>query len=258
MSGIFGIKDAANVSVFELATNVPALYSDYANVSTNEWTADRIFATAKGVNAIAWDTNRESTLVVEMEVFDLKWIAMMAGSEMTSGAQEVAKREVVFASAAHTATLGRVPLLGSVQIMPLNPSDLLTHTGEAYTEVEESPEEAQFTINGSEIAFSESVPEGTPFAVYYLVMDANATTIEITADKFPSAFRIVADALIRERVTGTDQFVQIEYPNARPQSTFTITMSATEVTTLTATFDLFPNRDGKMAVYKILSETDGS
>lgn len=251
---LYGIKDCANLSLFDLGTGAPALHTDYANVSTNEWSSERVYANSKGTRAIAWDYDRQSTLAVEMEVFDLKWIALVAGSELKQGEANVAKREVVRVGASKTATLKGAPLEGSVQVIRVG-SDDIEHIGEPLDEVTGTTVNAnQFKVNGSEITFATDAVEGEAYAVYYLVLDSQAKTITISADKFPKNFKIIADALIREKETGKDEFVQIEYVNAKPQSNFTITMSATEPTNLAVTFDLFPNKDKEIAIYKVLGE----
>ena len=251
---IYGIKDCANLTLFELATNKPYLFTDYANVSTNEWTSERTFATAKGTNAIAWDSNKTSTLAVETEVFDLKWLALLAGSEMTKGTKQMAKREVVNVGADNKATISGSAVAGSLQLVEVSARDYVEHVAEPLEEVEVGGTLApnQYTVDGGDITFEATVPVGTPFAVYYLVEQSEVRTLTISADKFPKAFRVVADALIREKETGADEFVQIEYFNAKPQGNFTITMSATEPTTLAVTFDLFPNKDKEMAEYRII------
>jgi hypothetical protein len=250
---LYGIKDCANLSLFDLATGKPVLFTDYANVSTNEWTSERVYANSKGTRAIAWDYDRQGTLAVEMEVFDLKWLAVVAGSELKTGEASIAKREVVKVPASKTVQLSGSAIEGSIQVVPVG-ADEIEHIGEALEEVTELPTQGQFSTTASEITFATDAVEGTAYAVYYLVLDSEAKTMTISADKFPKAFRVIADALIREKETGKDEFVQIEYPNARPQSNFTITMSATEPTNLAVTFDLFPNKDKAIAEYKIIGE----
>lgn len=253
---VYGIKDCANLSLFDLGTGNPVLFSDYANVSTNEWSAERVYANSKGTRAIAWDYDRQSTLAVEMEVFDLKWIALTAGSEIKKGESNVAKREIIRVGAGQTASLSQLPVDGSVQVVPVNPADEIEHIDVPLDEVTggDALTSNQFSVTGKDITFSSDAVEGTPYAVYFLTVSSQVKTITISADKFPKNFKVVADALIREKETGNDEFVQIEYPNAKPQSNFTITMSATEPTNLSVTFDLFPNKDKEMAVYKVISE----
>ena len=253
---IYGIKDCANLTLFELATNKPYLFTDYANVSTNEWTSERTFATSKGTNAIAWDGNKQSTLVMETEVFDLKWLALLAGTEISKETAQIAKREVVTIGEGQKATIKGSALAGSIQVIQVSDKDLIEHIGEALEEVtgDATLTVGQYKVDGGTLTFESTVPVGTTFAVYYLVEQSDVKVMTISADKFPKSFRVVADAMIREKETGADEFVQIEYFNAKPQGNFTVTMSATEPTTLSATFDLFPNKDKKMAEYKIIAE----
>lgn len=255
---VYGIKDCANLSLFDKGTGEPVLHTDYANVSTNEWTSERVYANSKGTRAIAWDYDRQGTLAVEMEVFDLKWLSILAGSEFTTGENNIAKREVVKVATSKKAQLAGSAVVGSIQVVPVG-ADELEHIGSPLVEVtlnETKTEVAtgEFAVTGSEITFATDEVDGTAYAVYYLVLDSKVKSMVISADKFPKAFKVVADALIREKESGRDEFIQIEYPNARPQSNFTITMSATEPTNLSVTFDLFPNKDKAIAEYKIIGE----
>lgn len=254
---VYGIKDCANLTLFDKATDDVALYSDYANVSTNEWTSDRVFANSKGTQSIAWDANKKGTFVVEMETFDLKWLAITAGSEITTGESTLAKREILKVGAGKKATITGSPLAGSIQIVKVA-QDEVEHIGEKLEEVVvdgtivTAVGTGQFAVTGSEVTFASDAVVGEAYAVYYVVQQTGVKKFVISADKFPKAFRIVADALIREKETGKDEFVQIEYPHARPQGNMTITMSATEPTNLQITFDLFPNKKQEMAEYKIV------
>jgi len=248
---IYGIKDCANLTLFDKATGDVSLFTDYANVSTNEWTAERVYANSKGTRSIAWDYDRQGTLVVEMEVFDLKWLALVAGSDLKDGEESISKREIVRVGASKTATITGSPVTTSVQLVKVG-TDEIEHIGNPLVEVATAPTGTQFMVTGSEITFASDAIEGEVYAVYYLALESEVKTFEISADKFPKSFEIVADALIRERETSVDSFVQINYPNAKPQSNFTVTMSATEPTALSVTFDLFPDKNKKLATYKVI------
>lgn len=239
---LYGIKDCANLLLIDSATDKPFLFSDYANVATNEWSSDRVFATAKGTNAISWDSARQGTLAVEMETFDLSWLAMLAGTSMKKGEVKISKREVATVTEAKTITLPKAPLDGSVAVVKLN-KDKITHDGEAIADVE---------VTGSEVTLPETAVVGDFYAVYYLTSEAQGRTFEIKADQFPKSFKIFADVLIREKETGSDTFCQMEFPLARPQSNFSITMSATDPTNLSVTFDLLPNAEKQMAIYNVI------
>ncbi len=250
---LYGIKDCANLTLFDKATGQPSIFSDYANVSTNEWKADRVYATSKGSRAIAWDHNREGTLTVEMEIFDLKWLALLAGTDITEGEANVAKREIVHVGADKKATVSGTPVAGSLQLVKVG-ADEVEHIDDPLSEVASAPTGKQFSATGNEITFATDAVEGEAYAVYFLVLDTNVKSFEISSDKFPKSFEVVADALIREKENGSDEFVQINFPIARPQSNFTVTMDTANPTKLSVTFDLFPDKNKNMATYKIIGE----
>ena len=86
------------------------------------------------------------------------------------------------------------------------------------------------------------------------MINTKATTLEIKADKYPQGFEIFADTYIRPQDGSSDEFVQIHYPNVRPKSNFTVTMDSENASNLEVEFDLFPDADNNMAVYKIIEE----
>lgn len=88
----YGIKDVSDLLLVHLETGVPALYVDYANASSSEWTAESVFATKKGRRAIRWDDDRQGTLTLESELFDIGLLAMVMGSEVAEGEKEIFTR----------------------------------------------------------------------------------------------------------------------------------------------------------------------
>jgi hypothetical protein len=240
---IYGIKDSANFTIKHKSganKGKVFLYADYATVSTNEWTSEQVYAKSKNVNAIRWDYGRASTLKVDMEIFDLKWIAMMAGSDFVKGAKDILKREVLTVKD-KKATMVGTPVTGSLSVYVCdedgisNEEELVVTTG--------------YTVSEKEITL---VKEGvTKIAVFYLANTAEAKTLTINADKYPENYEIFADTMIRG-TDGDDEFVQINYLNVKPKSNFTITMDASNITTLSAEFDILKDTaSSDMATYTI-------
>lgn len=364
----YGMKDAANITLVDKKTKEVSLFIDYANATSSEWTSERVYATKKGTNAIAWDSNRTGTLTIESEIFDLSYLAMVIGSDIANGREEVMKREAVTLDGTRTIELEGAIEPESVSVIKLK-EDMVEHEGAplpsttgqrdllpemvrdltvavnektaqltfspsagavtyeilqgeesvgtsqqnsftatgltankpyefkvyavneygqgatsavvkvttadvgvvklgtpvAPTEEAETQAEANegtlndmavnmvtFEVNGNIVTFNEKALAGEHYAIYYLEEVDNVRKITVSADKFPSSYEIFADALIREQETGNDEFVQFHYKNARPQSNFTITQSATEPTSLSVVFDLFPDKDKKLAEFKII------
>ena len=74
-------------------------------------------------------------------------------------------------------------------------------------------------------------------------------TLKIEANKFPGNYEIFAKTMIRVQETGEDEIAEFHYYNAKPQSNFTLTQSATEPTSLSIVFDLMPEK-GVLAEFK--------
>lgn len=363
----YGMKDAANLTLVSKRTGDVALFLDYANATSSEWTSERVEATAKGTTAISWDSARKGTLTVDSEIFDLGYLAMVIGSEVKKGQNDILKREVVTVDATRVSKIEGVVDPSTVSLIKLK-KDLVEHDGlpvvsttgnkallpslvkdvvvnvddvsanitfapsdravsydikrdgvsvgtvtdttfadtgltaeqtYVYTIVAVNEfgtaapsakvtataladgvkERVQFKATSGDIEAAEAVEGvlgesinsmvtygfedgkitfnskakiGDNYAVYYMESIDNARTIEISADKFPDSYEIFADAMIREKETGADEFVQIHYKNARPQSNFTLTQSATEPTSLSVVFDLVPDKNQQLAEMKFI------
>lgn len=234
---IYGLKDAANVTLKGKADKKIFLYSDYANASTNEWSSDQVIANAKGVRAIVWNTNKQSTFTIEMETFELKWLALLTGSDWVEGATEILRREVLTADEMGEVTLTGTPIEDSVSVYELD-SSLLTQVKEVTNP----------TVSGNKVTATEMADKTV--AVYYIESVAKGKTLTFAFDKYPANFEIFADVMITPKGGGADEFVQIHYPNAKPQANFSLSMDANAPTNLSITFDLLPDEKGNMAYYK--------
>ena len=247
-NNIYGIKDSANLIIKyksgDKAGDIFA-YSDYATVSTNEWTSEQVYARSKSVNAIRWDYNRKSTLKVDMEIFDLRWIAMLAGTDISAETKDILKREVltlVTENSNVTATIKGTPKTGSLKVFKLE-SDNITNGDELSVTSDYTISENKITVTGG--------TAGDKIVVYYVQSQTSAKSFTIESDKFPENFEVYADTMIRN-TAGDDEFVQIHYLNVKPQSNFTITMDANNITTLSITFDVLKDSNSNdMAEYTI-------
>jgi hypothetical protein len=242
---IYGIKDSANLTVkYKSGANKGKIfaYADYATVTTNEWTSEQVYARSKSTNAIRWDYNKQSTLAVDMEIFDLRWIAMLAGTDLASKTKDILKREPLTLGTDETATIAGTPKTGTLSVFKLE--------ADGITNGDELTITNGYTISENKITVTNG-KEGDRIVVYYLTEVKDATSFTIEANKFPSNFEIYADTMIRN-TDGEDEFVQIHYFNVKPQSAFTITMDANGITTLSVTFDVLKDSaSDDMAEYSV-------
>lgn len=242
---IYGIKDSANFTIkYKSGTNKGKIfaYADYATTTTNEWSSDQVYARSKDVNAIRWDYNKNSTLAVDMEIFDLRWIAMLAGTDIVKGSKDILKREVLTLDATKKASIKGTPVTGSLSVFKLEDDGL--------TNGDELTVDTGYTISAKEITVTNGT-EGDRIVAFYMETVADTKSFTIEANKFPENFEIFADTMIR-KTDGEDEFVQIHYLNVKPQSAFTITMDASAITTLSVTFDVLKDTaSSDMAEYTV-------
>lgn len=361
------MKDASNLVLIDKATKKPVLYIDYANATSTEWDSDRVYATKKGANAIAWDTNRSGKLTLESELFDLKLLALTLGANVENGSSDVFRREDLTLGSDRILKLNSTPLDGSVTVYKLeddgighdgaeipqkitggegsvplmvtdvavtakdtsaaitwststgatsyvvyrdgkqvgqptttsfSDTDLEAETSYTYTVTAvnvngQSPVSAVVSVTttaaGSStsgavvkatneaiaaataaanaqgedgvtytigkdgtLTFSEAAITGVPYVVYYIATVNGVKSITVGEDTFSGAYEIYGDAYIRNQETGKDEFIQLHYFNARPQSKFTFAQTSKEPASLSIVFDLFPNKNKDLAVYKII------
>ncbi|MBS4462300.1 fibronectin type III domain-containing protein [Aerococcaceae bacterium zg-B36] len=100
--------------------------------------------------------------------------------------------------------------------------------------------EVTYSFTSGEIVFNDHAVVGDAYAIYYMQEVENVRTLTIDANKFADSYEIYATSKIRNQEDGNDSMVEIHYFNAKPQSNFTLTQSATEPTSLSVVFDLMP------------------
>lgn len=260
----YAIKDAMDVFLQKRVVNADGvevfenvLFTDYANETSIEFTAERLYAKAKGNDKIAFDYGKKSTLKMSMEVFDLSWLAILLGAETEVGAVDFTRREVL------TIVDGKVtikdkPMDGSVAIYKVG-RDLKSHESGKM-------DASKFTVAGNEITITGlngSVPtvkstpvlkNGDKIVVYYLTKSAlTAKTMTISANKFPTNYAITGVTSLRNEF-GEDIPVQFFIPSCKPQSNFTFTMSAESCATVDATFDVFPDASNSMMELRYIED----
>lgn len=228
----YGLREVADLTFFDLTTNKPFLYMDYALTSTNEHSADTTYATGGKGNPrrLAFDGNRQSTLTISTQIIDFRIIALLAGAEVEKGFTNVFKREVLTAVddiGSVKITLSETPVNGTVTVFPLS-SDAV------------AGEEEDITVTDSDVTITDGTV-GTQYVAYYqFESDSNAEKISFKAKNFPKYCRIVGDTLIKNEATGVNEPFQMVAHKAKPQANFTLTMASEgDPTTLEMTFDLF-------------------
>jgi len=237
---LYGIKDSANLTLFSKKTGKPVLYSDYCNQTSLNMTADTVYAMKKTARAISWDTSKEGTLTMEMQVFDLKWIALLMGSleELSAAPTSIAwaKREILTAASAGAAMTieGGTPEADSLTVYKLGKDGISLGDEVAATGYDLSGD--SLTVTGS--------AKDEKFCVFYLTNLANSRKFTVSGDKYPTGYRVVFDTMIRD-TDQQDHFVQFDFYNLRPKAQMELTMSAEDVCTLSVEWDVLVDNENR-------------
>jgi hypothetical protein len=237
----FGIKEVCNLSFVDYATKKPILYADYAEVSSNETSGENTELRGGQGNGLitTWSHTKKSDFKVTLPVVDLKMLALLAGDDLATGAANVFQREVLTVAAGKV-TLAQTPIDGSLFVNALVG---VRDIGTEYTKAASAPTGQQFSITAKDITFN-ATENGKQVVVFYQFASQPTTqTLSIKSNKFPQAVSIYGDGIWKDLETETDKAVKVIAFKAKPQSNFTITMSATDPTKLEITFDLFGEKD---------------
>lgn len=240
---LLGLKDAADIILYSNTTSKPVLYADYMTTTDINYTQDSDYALIKGVKTIRWDKNREGTLTTSMQVFELKWLSLLFGTEFASSTVPIAKREKLLVSS-QTATLSATPKAGSLVIFKLD-TDGHTHLTEQTAGTPASQTD-KYSISGTTVTFNATTfPDNTVYVTCYYLVDSTVNNFTVTTTNYPSGYKMYMDTALRN-TDQVDEITQIVLYNVKPKSDMKLTMSADGVATIETTWDIMGNAEGNM------------
>lgn len=246
----YAIKEVMNVSLVDFVTKKPILFADYAEMSTNESAAERLFINAGQGNyrITSFDHTKTSSLKMTFPIVDLKMLGILAGEDLAIGANNVFKREELAASGTNTITLSAAPVASTLYIYKL---DGEKDNGTEQTVGTPATVVNTYSIAGSVVTLNATTaPVGTKFIAFYKYASAaTASKITIKANKFPKTLEIYGDGLWKNVENETEIALKMTAYKAKPANDFTLTMSSTDHTKLEVTFDLFAVKSGSDFVY---------
>ena len=109
-------REVMNLVLLDYKTKVPYMNIDFANVSTTNFTANRVYA--KGgwgaPNRVGFDGERTGTLQIDTQIMPAKLFALLSGKDIAKTAK-VLKREEL-AAGADGLELAEEPKTGTVQV----------------------------------------------------------------------------------------------------------------------------------------------
>lgn len=197
----YGIKEVADVTIYDLETGAPVLFLDTLKVSTIEQTAEQTEARGGKGNPplIIWDYGKEITVTLEDALFSPASMAIMFGDKDGAGAVSSVTR------------MKKVALTAAITSIP---------SGKKYY---------KGTASGVGMATA-TTGDLTAGAIVYeeqtISTGVTGTKIEITAENFPGIYKLVGETFARNKKTGKDEYFQFIIPQAKMSSENTITLEA--------------------------------
>jgi hypothetical protein len=254
MSKQFAIKEVLDYTVRDYATKDPVFFVDYASSVGVESASERlnISGGAGNYTLASFDHTKTAKFTSTLPLVDLSLIGNITGKSVVIGATTVSKRELLYADATNKITLSETPIAGTIKLYLLEGE---RDHGEEQTVGTPASSPNSYSISGSAITLNATTaPEGTGLVAYYdYTSEATARKITLTADKFPAYVTVTGTGLWHDQVAGEDVAVQFQIKKAKVQPNFTLTMAASQATTLDLTYDMFAVQENGEKVYMTIT-----
>lgn len=224
-------REVMNVVLLDYKTKVPYMRIDFANVSTTNFTANRVYA--KGgwgaPNRVGFDGERAGTLQIDTQIMPAKLFALLSGKDIAKTATVLKREELV--AAEDGLTLTEEPKAGTVQVFAASDD-----CGTAIADV---------SATGKKVTATSGIENGKNYiAYYYMEKTKGVQSIKFDADTFPKAFEIRGEMPFKTE-DEEEVMCDLAYYKAQPQATFNLAFQNTgDPTTVSITFDCYANQNG--------------
>lgn len=216
----FGVKEVANLTLYDLKTGEPALFLDSLKLTNVENSAEESFATGGqgGGRLIGWNYGRTAVFNVQDALLNPKAIAMQAGTELEKKVEDIYVREVLTGVAGATDTEVKLSHVPSNTVKLYITEDGYGHDTKIAT--------ADMVVTGDKVAVPNAVlADGKQVIAYYTRKSVSeAEIITISSSKFGGYYKAIGDTFWRNEANGEDEMVQIVIGKAKITSNFTLTM----------------------------------
>ena len=244
---IYGLKDAANFEVTRLSDNTRVLWADYCQTSSISFSADPTFAHNKTVNAVRWDGNRQGAFNTTTELFNLEWLGLLFGSDIsTIDAAPFLEREVLTVGDGGKVSLAKTPVSGTKPAV-------YKVTAKDYTDLSSPVADTAVTVSSKELTIT-GVTKGDIIAVIYTA-PAKAKKFTVDNKHFPGSYSITGVSALRD-TDNVDHPCQFRVMNAKPQSNVELSMDVNNVCQLNITWDILADANGNMYEMQMLDTAE--
>ena len=224
-------RQVCDVDIRELKTKKPFLFFDTANSTTQNISADSVFAMAKGTKRIAFANPLDGTATIEAQVYPFKFYSLMTDGTIESTGS-YPEKTIIKCTEAGKLTIPEGAMTGTVFVFPLDEF--------GGTEIAGSFAEGVFSATqSSDIALN------SEYEVGYIVKKTDGVNkISFNNKKLPKAYYISMNTVEKDENEVLTPYKIILY-KAQAQRNFELSQSSEgDPASITMTFDLLEDKDG--------------
>ena len=194
-----------------------------------------------------WESDKEVMYNMTDSLISPESLAMLAGTQVVTGAKPAHKKEVLTLGATGTATLTETPVVATATPM------FVFETQEGYDIGTELALTTGYTIAGKVITVVDGVAGDKIIVDYYYTSGTATQSITIEVDKFPGYYMLEAETLWTRETDGALLPALFTMPKIKFASAFSIENAATgDPATFDFNCECFPDSDNKMVVIDII------
>lgn len=224
-------RQVCDVDIRDIKTKKPFLFFDTANSTTQNISADSVFAMAKGTKRIAFANPMDGTATIEAQVYPFKFYSLMTDGTIESTGSYPEKKVIKCEEA------GKLPI----------PEGAMPGTVFVFNVDEFGGEEIEGTFaDGSFSATQASdIKAGEEYEVGYIVTKSTGVNkISFNNKKLPKAYYISMNTVEKDDNEVLTPYKIILY-KAQAQRNFELSQSSEgDPASITMTFDLLEDKDG--------------
>lgn len=208
----FAVREAAEVTFIDLATQKPIVTLDTLKVSTLKSSSSTDYARGGVGNPklIGFTGDKEMPFTIQDALFDLKALALITGNKPTAGTADQFYR-AAFVVNDDTAANGITLDTGVTKL-------------QVFIDGEEVAETTDYTFGTDKLTLT-AAEVGQKVEVYGVKAGKGATTIHFSAKSFPATVKIIAEVLVRDLETGQDFVGNLVIPKAKINDDFQMDFS---------------------------------
>lgn len=224
-------RQVCDVDIRDIVTKKPILFFDTANTTTENISADAVYAMAKGVRRIAFANPMEGTATIEAQVYPFEIYSLMTDGVIESTATYPVK-ETIQCTTEGELTIPEGAVAGTVFVF-------------AQGDFGGDEIEGNFALNTFSATTDSDLAVGTEYEVGYLVSKSTGVKkISFNNNKLPKAYYISMNTVEKDEDEVLTPYKIILY-KAQPQRNFELSQSSEgDPATITLTFDILEDKDG--------------